>query len=252
MQPASGFDPALKKQRLDVVLVQRGFYESRERARRAVMAGLVSIGGRRAEKAGTPTDVDAQISISEPERYVGRGGYKLEAALRAFAIDPVGRVCLDIGASTGGFTDCLLQRGAERVHAVDVGHGQIHWRLREDPRVIVREGLNARHLTFEDLGERVGLVTVDVSFISLTLVLGPAFELMEEAATMVALIKPQFELAATDVGRGGIVRDNNLRLRAAEKIRDWVTSHGARWLGCIDCPVAGRDGNVELLAHIAP
>ena len=216
------------------------------------MAGLVSIGGRRAEKAGTPTVADAQISISEPERYVGRGGHKLEAALQAFAIDPAGRVCLDVGASTGGFTDCLLQHGAQRVHAIDVGHGQIHWRLRDDPRVIVREGLNARHLTFEDLGERVGFVTADVSFISLTLVLGPAFELMEEGATMVALIKPQFELAAADVGRGGIVRDNDLRLRAAEKIRDWVTARGARWLGCIDCPVAGRDGNVEFLAHLAP
>jgi 23S rRNA (cytidine1920-2'-O)/16S rRNA (cytidine1409-2'-O)-methyltransferase len=242
----------LKKQRLDLVLVERGFYESRERARRAVMAGLVSLGGQRAEKPGTPTGSDAVISIAEPERYVGRGGHKLEAALKAFSIDPGGLVCLDVGASTGGFTDCLLQHGARRVHAIDVGHGQIHWKMRDDPRVVVREGLNARHLTFEDLGERVGFAVADVSFISLTLVLGPAFELMEAGATMVALIKPQFELAAADVGRGGVVRDNDLRLCAADKIRAWIEGRGARWLGCIDCPVAGRDGNVEFLAHLAP
>ncbi len=240
----------MKKERLDVVLTARGFFESREKARRAVMAGLVSVDGIPAAKPGTPTPPDAVIQVAAADRYVGRGGLKLEAALEAFAIDPSGRDCLDVGASTGGFTDCLLQHGAARVFAVDVGHGQLHWRLREDPRVVVREGLNARYLTPADLDGPAGFATADVSFISLTLILPAVFGLMEPGAGMVVLIKPQFELSASEVGRGGVVRSDAARLAAADKIRAFVTGRGHRWLGVMDSPVAGRQGNIELLAHI--
>jgi len=233
-----------------VVLTSRGFFDSREKARRAVMAGLVSVDGHPAAKPGTPTPPDAPIAVTAADRYVGRGGLKLEAALHAFAIDPSGLTCLDVGASTGGFTDCLLQHGAARVFAIDVGHGQLDWRLREDPRVVVREGLNARHLAPSDIGTPVGLATADVSFISLTLILPAVFGLMEEGAGMVVLIKPQFELSASQVGRGGVVRSDSLRLAAAEKIRTFVIGAGHRWLGVMDSPVAGRQGNIEFLAHI--
>ena len=240
------------KERLDRVLVSRGFFESREKAQRAVMAGVVSVDGQKSQKPGTATHPEASISLAAKDRFVGRGGYKLEAALDAFAIDPANRDCLDLGASTGGFTDCLLQRGAAKVFAIDVGHGQLDWRLREDPRVIVHEGLNARYLTPDDLGQHVGLAVADVSFISLTLILPAAFDLLMESGEMVVLIKPQFELSAAEVGRGGIVRDQTARQKAASKIRDFVSATGHQWLGVIDSPLPGREGNVEFLAHIAP
>ncbi|GAB4173881.1 MAG: TlyA family rRNA (cytidine-2'-O)-methyltransferase [Terrimicrobiaceae bacterium] len=240
------------RDRLDVVLVARGFFPTREKARRAVMAGMVFVAGQKAAKPGTPTPADADLTVAEPERYVGRGAYKLEAALDAFGIDPSGRVCLDIGASTGGFTDCLLQSGALRVHAIDVGHGQLDWRIREDPRVVAKEGLNARNLAFSDIGETVGLVVADVSFISLTLILPPAFALLQPEGDMVVLIKPQFELSAREVGKGGVVRDPEARLRARDRVEKFVGQAGHRWLGCIDSPLPGREGNVEFLAHLRP
>jgi len=240
------------KSRLDVALVERGLIESREKARRAIMASQVLVDGHPSTKPGTLVAADAEISLAAREKYVGRGGFKLEAALDAFAIDPAGRVCADVGASTGGFTDCLLQRGATLVHALDVGHGQLDWRLRQDPRVVVREGVNARYLKLEDCEPLPSLVVADVSFISLTLILPPAFALLDGQADMVVLIKPQFELSRAEVGRGGIVRDLEARDRAVEKIRTFVGSSGHRWLGCITSPIAGRDGNVEFLAHLRP
>lgn len=240
------------RDRLDVVLVGRGFFPTREKARRAVMAGIVFVGGQKASKPGTPTPHDADISVTAAEKYVGRGGHKLEAALDAFSVDPSGRACLDIGASTGGFTDCLLQRGARRVHAIDVGHGQLDWRIRDDPRVAVREGLNARNLRADDIGETVDLAVADVSFISLTLILPPAFALLRDSGDMIVLIKPQFELTAREVGRGGVVRDPEARLRARDRVAEFVETSGHHWVGCIDSPLPGREGNVEFLAHLRP
>ena len=176
----------------------------------------------------------------------------MEGALDAFDIDPAGRVCLDIGASTRGFTDCLLQRGATKVHAVDVGTNQLVWKLRNDPRVMVKEKFNARRLVEEDLGEKVSLIVIDVSFISLTKILPAAFGVLEENGMIVPLIKPQFELQREDIGKGGIVRDPELHDRAVEKIRDFVTKElGREWRGLIDSPITGTDGNREFLAWLA-
>ncbi len=171
------------------------------------MAGEVMVGDRRVDKPGTRVEVNAPIAVAAAERYVGRGGLKLEAALTHFAIDPAGATCLDIGASTGGFTDCLLQHGAARVHAIDVGHSQLAWKIRSDPRVVVREGLNARHLTPADVPGEIALCVIDVAFISLTLILPPAFTVLSKSGVIVALIKPQFELRKEQVGRGGVVRE---------------------------------------------
>jgi len=203
-----------------------------------------------ATKPGTLVPIDVPIEIAAPEKYVGRGGLKLEAALDTFAINPEGRVCLDVGASTGGFTDCLLQRGAARVHAIDVGHNQLDWKIRDDKRVVVKEGLNARHLTYDDLGEYVSLCVADVSFISITLILPAVFPLLTPEADVVVLIKPQFELSAAEVGRGGVVRDTASRERARERIYQFAEANGWQWCGCIDSPIAGREGNIEYLAHL--
>jgi len=240
------------KSRLDLALVERGLFDSREKAQRAIMAGQVLVDGQVADKPGSQVASDQVLMVTAREKYVGRGGQKLEAALDAFGISPDGRVCADIGASTGGFTDCLLQRGAARVYAVDVGRGQLAWRLRQDPRVDVREGLNARHLAPEDFHPAPTLAVADVSFISLTLIFPAIFALLPAEADMVVLIKPQFELRREDVGRGGIVRDEASRLRAVEKIRAFIGQAGRRWLGHITSPITGRDGNVEFLAHLKP
>jgi 23S rRNA (cytidine1920-2'-O)/16S rRNA (cytidine1409-2'-O)-methyltransferase len=242
-----------EKIRLDSLLVARGLSESRERAQRALMAGLVFVAGQRVEKPGTRVAADVEIEVRGGERYVSRGGLKLEGALDAFGIDPAGKVCLDVGASTGGFTDCLLQRGAVRVHALDVGHGQLHWRIRSDERVWEREKINCRNLRFEDVGERVDIAVADVSFISLTLILPPAFELITANGVMVVLIKPQFELSRAQVGRGGIVTDPGVRYSAVEKIERFVVGTMRRtWGGVIESPITGVNGNVEFLACIRP
>lgn len=238
-----------EKVRLDALLVRRGFFESRERAQRALMAGIVRVGGHRADKPGIRVPVDAEIAVEGGEKFVGRGGLKLEAALDAFGIDPSGRVCLDIGASTGGFTDCLLQRGATRVHALDVGHNQLHWKIRSHARVRATEGINCRHLAFDDVGEFVDLVVADVSFISLTLILPPAFHLLQPEGTMVVLIKPQFECPRGSAGRGGVVSDPQTRLASVEKIRVFAeTNLGLVWGGSIESPIRGAAGNIEYLA----
>jgi len=238
------------KSRLDVALVERGLIDSREKARRAIMAAQVLVNGQPVAKAGTLVAADAELSLVAKEKFVGRGGLKLEGALDTFEIDPTGRICIDVGASTGGFTDCLLQRGAAKVYAVDVGHGQIDWRIRQDARVDVREGVNARYLLSADFDPSPSLAVADVSFISLTLVLPAVFALLLPASEMVVLIKPQFELARADVGRGGIVREAGLREQAVERIRDFVARSGCQWVALRESPITGRDGNVEFLAHI--
>ena len=238
------------KTRIDQLLVIRGLCESREQAQRAIMAGRVTVEGRKAEKPSLLVFRDAAIEVQRSEKYVGRGGFKLEAALEHFQVSVRGKTCLDVGSSTGGFTDCLLQRGAAKVYAIDVGRGQIDWKLRNDPRVIVREGLNARYLSAADIGERVEICVADVSFISLTLILPPVFALLPSAADMIVLIKPQFELSPGKVGRGGIVRDTSLHIEAIEKIQSFVEREARQWLGVIESPLRGREGNLEFLAHI--
>jgi 23S rRNA (cytidine1920-2'-O)/16S rRNA (cytidine1409-2'-O)-methyltransferase len=241
----------MKKDRIDALLVARGLCDSREQAKRLVLAGEVRSGDRIIDKPSTQLLSDAPLEIKEKLRYVGRGGLKLEGALDAFAIDPTGWVCIDVGASTGGFTDCLLQRGAIRVHAVDVGTNQLVWKLRNDPRVIVKEQFNARHMTPADIGEAVRLAVMDLSFISLTKVLPAVFSVLEPGGSVVCLIKPQFELRREDIGKGGIVHDPELHQRAIEKIRQFVTSeHACEWRGLIPSPITGMDGNQEFLVWI--
>jgi len=239
-------------ERLDVLLVQRGLTPSREKAQRVIMAGAVFSGGTRLTKASQKVLVEAPLEVRASDRYVGRGGHKLEAALTAFSIDPCGWTCLDVGASTGGFTDCLLQHGAVRVYALDVGHGQLAWKMREDPRVVVMEHCNARHLQREDLPEKVRLAVVDVSFISLTLVLPPLAGVLSHGGVIVALIKPQFELSRDEVGRGGVVRDDAAHQRAVDKIRRWADGAGWHWGGVIPSPLTGAEGNREFLCLLRP
>ena len=241
---------AVSKRRLDALLVERGFFGNADQAARAVMAGQVYIKGQPVSKPGTPVARDADISLAAREKYVGRGGFKLEAALDHFQIDPSDLVCVDIGASTGGFTDCLLQRGASLVHAVDVGHSQLHWRLRVDPRVICREGFNARFLAPGDLSPPPELAVGDVSFISLTVILPALFRVLPEGSNAVFLIKPQFESPKGSLPPGGVIRDDTLRLACVEKIRKFVEQFGQNWLGYIPSPITGHNGNVEYLAHI--
>lgn len=241
----------MKSERADILLVARGLCESREQAKRLILAGEVRSGGRVLDKPGAKLAADAPLEVAEKPRYVGRGGFKLEGALDAFGIDPAGWVCLDVGASTGGFTDCLLQRGASRVHAVDVGTNQLVWKLRSDPRVVVKEQFNARHMTPADIGEAVRLAVMDLSFISLTKVLPAVFPVLGDGGEVVCLIKPQFELERDDISKGGIVRDPVLHERAVAKIRDFVTGvAGHRWLGVVPSPITGTDGNQEFLAWL--
>lgn len=237
-----------KKARLDVALVDRGFFPSREQAQRAIMAGEVRVGEAVVDKASTQVASDATVLVDAGARYVGRGGIKLEGALRHFGISVEGMTALDIGASTGGFTDCLLQQGAKKVYAIDVGHGQLAWKIRSDPRVVVREKLNARFLGRADVPEPVDLCVIDVSFISLTLILPNAFESVTPNGMVLALIKPQFELEASDVGRGGIVRDLALHEKAQEKIRQFVANAGHELVGIVPSEITGTDGNQEFFA----
>jgi 23S rRNA (cytidine1920-2'-O)/16S rRNA (cytidine1409-2'-O)-methyltransferase len=234
-----------KKLRIDNLLVERGLFESRESAQRALMAGEVKVGENVATKASQMVAPDASITVAEAPRYVGRGGQKLEGALDSFAVDVQNKVTLDIGASTGGFTDCLLQRGAAKVYAVDVGHGQLAWKIRNDPRVIVLEKVNARSLSRKEIPEAVDLCVIDVSFISLTLILPPAFDLLTPDGAIVALIKPQFELERKDVGRGGIVRDAALHEKAQQKIVRFAEAAGHQVVGVVPSTITGADGNQE-------
>jgi 23S rRNA (cytidine1920-2'-O)/16S rRNA (cytidine1409-2'-O)-methyltransferase len=235
--------------RLDQLLVERGLAESRVRAQALVMAGLVFSGERRLEKPGMLVAEDVPLAVKGPEHpWVSRGGVKLAHALDRFGIEPGGLVCLDVGASTGGFTDVLLSRGASRVYAVDVGRGQLAWKLRADPRVIVLERVNVRDLTPALIPEPIDLIVCDVSFISLTLALPAALTLAAPSATLVALIKPQFEAGREQVRKGGIVRDPEVRREVCERISTWLAAQ-PDWQvsGLINSPIAGADGNVEFL-----
>ncbi|HUI53844.1 MAG TPA: TlyA family RNA methyltransferase [Bryobacteraceae bacterium] len=236
------------KPRLDRLLVERGLAESREKAQALIMAGEVLVGGQKASKPGQLVTPDAPIEVLVRLPYVSRGGLKLAAALRHFAIDVGGKICLDIGASTGGFTDALLQAGAARVHAVDVGAGQLAWSLRTDPRVVLQEGLNARELKPADIGEPVDFFSCDVSFISVTLILPAAVPLLRPLGQMVILIKPQFEVGKGQVGKGGIVRDPELHEAACQRV-----THAVRELGfgtdIMDSPILGAEGNKEFLLY---
>ncbi|MBT8037530.1 MAG: TlyA family RNA methyltransferase [Verrucomicrobiae bacterium] len=239
------------RERADSLLVARGLCDSREQAKRLILAGEVLTGTTVVAKPSTKIASDAALTVKERPKFVGRGGLKMEGALDAFGIDPTGLTCLDVGASTGGFTDCLLQRGALKVHAIDVGTNQLVWKLRSDPRVIVKEKFNARHMTPEDIGELIDLAVTDVSFISLTKILPPMFATLKEDGEIICLIKPQFELNREDISKGGIVRDPDLHQRAVDKIHHFVTSElGHTWIECIDSPITGTDGNREFLAWL--
>lgn len=235
-------------QRADVALVERGLAPSRARAQAMILEGLVRSGDRRVDKPGDLIRVDAPLSVTGPDHpFVGRGGVKLAAALDAFAVDPRGLACLDVGASTGGFTDCLLQRGAARVWAVDVGYGQLAWSLRTDPRVRLLERANIRTLAREAIGDVIDLAVIDVSFISLRLVLPKMTVFVRPAGRIIALIKPQFEVGRGLVGRGGIVRDPALREGAVRDVTAAAEALGLRCVGTIVSPIEGRDGNREYL-----
>jgi 23S rRNA (cytidine1920-2'-O)/16S rRNA (cytidine1409-2'-O)-methyltransferase len=241
---------ASRRQRIDVLLVERGLAESRTKAQALVMAGAVVVGETRVDKPGALVDPEAAIRLKEgaaPHRYVSRGALKLEKALDVFPIDPRGKTCADLGASTGGFTDLLLQRGAARVYAVDVGYGQLHPKLRGDPRVVVRERENARALTAEALGGPVDLVTGDLSFISLRLVLPAVKALLANGGEAVLLVKPQFEVGKGEVGKGGVVRDEAKRRGALDAIVDAARALGFEVLGHAESPIEGPAGNREWL-----
>ena len=241
-----------KRERIDKLLVERGLAQSRARAQALVMAGAVLVNEQRVEKPSQTFPPEAAIRVRGSEdpaaRYVGRGGLKLEAALRAFALDVTGLVCIDVGASTGGFTDCLLQHGARRVVAVDVGHNQLDWRLRNDRRVESREGVNARNLRAEDFAERFDLAVMDVSFISATKVLPAVVPLLKPGARAVVLVKPQFEVGRGEVGKGGIVKDPAQHARVVAEVNRAAGGLGLDVRGVIDSPILGAEGNREFLA----
>ena len=240
----------MKKERIDKLLFERGLAESRAKAQAMVMAGVVLVDEKRAVKASDTFPIEANIRIkgdSPESRYVSRGGLKLEAALREFRVDPNGFACLDIGASTGGFTDCLLQHGAARVVAVDAGTNQLVWKLREDPRVEVREKTNARGLTPEDFGDRFDLIVIDVSFISVTKIIPVLPALLQDEGRVIILIKPQFEVGKGEVGKGGIVREPEKHERIVNEVNTSAMEHGFTPVGVIDSPITGAEGNKEFL-----
>jgi 23S rRNA (cytidine1920-2'-O)/16S rRNA (cytidine1409-2'-O)-methyltransferase len=239
----------LKKQRIDLLLVERGLAESRTKAQALVMAGAVVVGDARVDKPGALVDPAAPIRLKEEasSRYVSRGALKLERGLDAFGVDPRGKTCADLGASTGGFTDVLLQRGAAKVYAVDVGYGQLHQRLRSDPRVVVRERENARLLGADALGEQVDLVTADLSFISLRLVLPAVKAILKPGGAAVLLVKPQFEVGKGEVGKGGVVRDEAKRRSALDAVEDAARGLGFEVAGEAESPIEGPAGNREWL-----
>ncbi len=242
----------MKRERIDKLLVERGLADSRTKAQAMIMAGVVLVDEQRVEKPSHQFDPNSSIRIKGSDdptaRYVGRGGLKLEAALREFQIDVAGFNCLDVGASTGGFTDCLLQHGARAVVAIDVGHNQIEWSLRNDPRVEVREGVNARYLQPEDFSGQFELAVMDVSFISATKVLPAIVPLIVPGGSIITLIKPQFEVGRGEVGGGGIVRDAGKRLRVIEEVNHAARELGLKVVKVMESPITGADGNVEYLA----
>ncbi len=247
-RPCRNTAGAVKKMRLDLLVVERGLCGSREKAKRAIMAGQVLVAGQVAAKPSVEVADDTAVELKAAEKFVSRGGHKIEAALDHFHLDVTGAVCVDIGASTGGFTDCLLQRGAARVHAVDVGKGQLAYKLHRDRRVVVHDGVNARHLQPGGIGEPADVVTMDASFISLTKLLTAANCLLKPRGAIVALIKPQFEAGPKDVGKGGVVRDEAVHARVVESVRTFAERElGLRCDGVIESPLLGPAGNKEFL-----
>ena len=241
----------LKKERLDVLLVNKGFSESREKAKRTIMAGIVYVNGEKEDKAGTTFDPEVEIEVrGNVLPYVSRGGLKLEKAIKEFGVSCEGKVCLDIGASTGGFTDCMLQNGAVKVFAIDVGHGQLDWKLRNDERVVCMEKTNIRYVKPEDLGELASLVSIDVSFISLQLVLPVVKTLIKDDCQVVCLIKPQFEAGRDQVGKKGVVRDKKVHVEVIEKTISFAYSIGFELKGLTFSPIKGPEGNIEYLAEL--
>ena len=236
------------KTRLDRLMVDRGLVESREKAQALIMAGTVTVNSQKAAKPGQLVEGECVVEILARPPYVSRGGLKLAGAIRHFGLDVRGKVCLDVGSSTGGFTDVMLQGGAARVHAVDVGAGQLDWKLRTDARVVLHEGLNARELRIEEIGERVDFLTCDVSFISVTLILPAVVPLLQPNGRMVILIKPQFEVGKGQVGKGGIVRDPELHRAACERVEGAVRELGFT-TEIVESPVTGAEGNREFLLH---
>jgi 23S rRNA (cytidine1920-2'-O)/16S rRNA (cytidine1409-2'-O)-methyltransferase len=241
----------MNKERIDRLLVQKGLAGSREKAQALIMEGKVRVEGRRVEKAGTRVAVTAEVEIvGEALPYVSRGGLKLEGALRSFQIDPSGWVVMDVGASTGGFTDCVLQRGAAKVYAVDVGYGQLAWKLRNDPRVVVLEKRNIRYLRPQEVGEAVDLILIDTSFISIERFLAHLLDFLKEDGRVLALIKPQFEVGKGEVGKGGVVKDPVLHQEVTERIARFSESLGFRVAGLIESPLKGPKGNKEFFIYL--
>ena len=239
------------KERLDVILVEQGYAPSREKAKAIIMSGNVYVNGQKEDKAGSMFDCAAEIEVrGNTLRYVSRGGLKLEKAMTHFSISLDGMVCMDIGASTGGFTDCMLQNGAKKVYSVDVGYGQFAWKLRQDPRVVCMEKTNIRYVTPDDIGELVDFVSIDVAFISLTKVLEPVKALMKENAQIVCLIKPQFEAGREQVGKKGVVRDKAVHEEVIERIITFALENGFSVHHLEYSPIKGPEGNIEYLVHI--
>ena len=236
--------------RLDQELVSRKLVESRELGKRLILAGKVTVNGHVIDKASDKVRVDDEIKIKEAPKYVSRGGFKLEEALKIFSVNPSDLICLDIGSSTGGFTDCLLQHGAKKVHAYDAGTNQLSWKIRSDPRVLSREKLNCRYLTKNDIDDQIDLIVIDVSFISLTKILPAANEVGSSNCSIVTLIKPQFELSRDEVSKGGIVKDPELHQKSVSKIVNYAkTELQLDHVGTTNSPITGSGGNVEFLAH---
>ena len=239
------------KKRLDILLVEKGLAESREKAKTIIMSGIVYVDGEKEDKAGSTFPEEAEIEVrGKTLRYVSRGGLKLEKAMTSFPIELEGKVCMDVGASTGGFTDCMLQNGAVKVYSVDVGHGQLAWSLRNDPRVVCMEKTNIRYVTPKDIEEAVAFASVDVSFISLSKVLPPLRELMTDAAECVCLIKPQFEAGREKVGKKGVVREKSTHIEVIENVLQFTLGFGFEVLGLDFSPIKGPEGNIEYLMYI--
>ncbi len=240
-----------RRKRLDKLLVEKGIVQSRERARALIMAGKVTVEGKRVDKPGTNVDVEAKLQLREKDSsYVSRGGEKLEGALHAFGIDPKGTVVMDIGASTGGFTDCILQKGAQKVYAVDVGYGQLAWKLQKDPRVVVLERRNIRYLKREEVEEEADLILIDTSFISVEKFLPHLMGFLKGGGVILSLIKPQFEVGKSEVGKGGVVRDTALHQKVIDRVSTFSRRLGLKVLGVTESPLIGPKGNKEFFIYL--
>ncbi len=238
------------KERLDILIAQRGLAESRERAKAYIMAGVVYVNGQKEDKAGLKVDVTASIEVREKMRYVSRGGFKLEKAMAQFPIELEGKTCMDVGASTGGFTDCMLQNGAVKVYSIDVGYGQLAWKLRENERVVCMEKTNMRYVTHEQIPEEIDFSSIDVSFISLTKILLPVYNLIKEGGEVVALIKPQFEAGREQVEKHGVVRDPKVHKQVIHLVWEYAKSIGFSIRGLDFSPIKGPEGNIEYLIYL--